>query len=109
MKSHQKINHFPGMSSLSRKNTLAKNIRKMQEGYEEEYSFLPKTWLLPQDLSPFKRFLTEARSSGRRKVFIVKPEAGSQGRGIYISHSDSEFRFNDPCVVQLYISRPLLF
>jgi tubulin polyglutamylase TTLL6/13 len=30
MKSHQKINHFPGMSTLSRKNTLAKNMRKMQ-------------------------------------------------------------------------------
>ena len=34
MRSHQKINHFPGMSTLSRKNTLAKNIRKMLEGFE---------------------------------------------------------------------------
>ena len=30
MQSHQKINHFPGMYILSRKNNLAKNILKMQ-------------------------------------------------------------------------------
>lgn len=30
LQSHQKINHFPGMSTLSRKNNLAKNLVKMQ-------------------------------------------------------------------------------
>ena len=30
MQSHQKINHFPGMNTLSRKNNLAKNMAKMQ-------------------------------------------------------------------------------
>ena len=29
MKTHQKINHFPGMFSLSRKNYLARNLTKM--------------------------------------------------------------------------------
>ena len=30
MEQHQKINHFPGMSVLSRKNLLAKNLYRMQ-------------------------------------------------------------------------------
>lgn len=34
MMSHQKINHFPGMNILSRKNNLAKNIFKMQYKYD---------------------------------------------------------------------------
>jgi tubulin polyglutamylase TTLL6/13 len=29
MKAHQKINHFPGMYTLSRKNYLARNLIKM--------------------------------------------------------------------------------
>jgi tubulin polyglutamylase TTLL6/13 len=54
MQSHQKINHFPGMSVLSRKNNLAKNIYKMQLAFPEHYSFAPKTFLLPEDLSLFR-------------------------------------------------------
>lgn len=30
MNSHQKTNHFPGMNTLHRKNTLAKNLQRMQ-------------------------------------------------------------------------------
>lgn len=73
MKSHQKINHFPGMMTLSRKNTLAKNIKAMQESFESEYDFFPRTWLLPQDINYFKKYLTESRAAHRQKFFIVKP------------------------------------
>ena len=31
MKSYQKINHFPGMFNLSRKNYLARNLNKMKK------------------------------------------------------------------------------
>lgn len=47
MSQHQKVNHFPGMNTLSRKNTLARNLKKMQEIFPEEYQFFPKTFLLP--------------------------------------------------------------
>jgi tubulin polyglutamylase TTLL6/13 len=33
MKIYQKINHFPGMFQLSRKNYLARNIAKMHKKY----------------------------------------------------------------------------
>ena len=65
MKPHQKINHFPGMTTLSRKNTLAKNIKKMQESFETEYNFFPYTWLLPQDINLFKKYISEVRSQNK--------------------------------------------
>jgi tubulin polyglutamylase TTLL6/13 len=30
---HQKINHFPGMYSLARKNHLGRNLNKMQKQF----------------------------------------------------------------------------
>ena len=47
LKPHQKINHFPGMFTLSRKNYLARNLIKMEKKFPAEYNFFPKTWVLP--------------------------------------------------------------
>ena len=35
MKHYQKINHFPGMFTLSRKNYLARNLIKMEKMFPE--------------------------------------------------------------------------
>ena len=53
MKPYQRINHFPGMYALARKNHLAKNLKKMQVKHPEYYKFFPETWLLPTDLKEF--------------------------------------------------------
>jgi tubulin polyglutamylase TTLL6/13 len=87
MQSHQKINHFPGMSVLSRKNNLAKNLYKMQAAYPQHYSYAPKTFLLPADLSLLRAYYNDARRRGVVKTFIVKPEASCQGRGIFLTQS----------------------
>ena len=50
MKSYQRTNHFPGMYALARKNLLAKNLIAMQKYFPQDFSFFPRTWLLPQDL-----------------------------------------------------------
>ncbi len=47
MKHYQKINHFPGMFNLSRKNYLARNLVKMSKAFSNDYDFYPKTWVLP--------------------------------------------------------------
>lgn len=39
--------------------------------YPEEFSFVPKTWVLPQDAQDFKN-----QFFGPKKTFIVKPAAG---------------------------------
>jgi tubulin polyglutamylase TTLL6/13 len=45
----QKINHFPGMITLHRKNNLAKNLYRMQELDPDSYNFFPITFMLPSD------------------------------------------------------------
>ena len=49
MQPFQKVNHFPGMFNLSRKNYLTRNISRMQRSFPEEYDFYPKTWSLPYE------------------------------------------------------------
>ena len=41
MQPYQRINHFPGMPSLSHKHNLSRNLKKMYKLYENEYDFFP--------------------------------------------------------------------
>ena len=41
MKPYQRINHFPGMHILCRKNLFARNMQRMQKKFPEEYDFFP--------------------------------------------------------------------
>ena len=54
LKLFQKINHFPGMLHLARKDTLASNLTKMKRIFPEEYDFFPPSWVLPADYSSFR-------------------------------------------------------
>jgi tubulin polyglutamylase TTLL6/13 len=47
MEPHQKINHFPGMFNLSRKNLMGRYLMKMRKKFPQHYSFFPLTWMLP--------------------------------------------------------------
>lgn len=53
MKFYQRINHYPGMIALARKNYLARNFSKMQKFFPKDYSFFPRTWLLPSEFGEF--------------------------------------------------------
>lgn len=110
-----RINHFPGMNNaLARKSRLARNLLRMQRILPKEFSFIPPTWVLPDDLSDLsKRF----GSSGEAKaIYIVKPDHLCQGRGIFlttelekIKKSVADWREKDQTVVvQRYITRPML-
>lgn len=104
MKRFQKINHFPGMLEICRKDLLARNLIRMQRMFPRDYNFFPKTWCFPADLGDA---ITYAKLR-RNKTFILKPEAGSQGRGIIITKSLKDIRPCDRGICQVYISRPLL-
>ena len=47
MQPYQKVNQYPGMYVVTRKNYLARNLMKMQRAFPTEYKFFPKTWLIP--------------------------------------------------------------
>lgn len=99
MEINQKINHFPGMYTLSRKNTLAQNLNTMQKAFPEEYNFFPETWILPKDHFDLK-------NRAKFNVLIVKPESSCQGKGILLVKRLEDLP--EKCVAQRYIMRPFL-
>lgn len=72
------------MSQLSRKALLATNLKRMQKAFPESYSFFPLTFILPQDVQILKKYQERMKLKGNRPTFIIKPEVGCQGRGIYL-------------------------
>lgn len=76
MKAYQRVNHFPGMYALARKDHLARNLKKMLQRFPDEYKLFPKTWLLPSEYGDFrKQFKQDTKGKAGRKTFISKPEA----------------------------------
>ncbi|OAF68687.1 hypothetical protein A3Q56_03559, partial [Intoshia linei] len=49
MKRYQKINHFPGMSEICRKDLLARNLNRLYKQFPSDYNIYPKTWCLPAE------------------------------------------------------------
>lgn len=78
------------MSVISRKNTLALTLARMKEHFPLDYHFFPRTFLLPNDSVKLSQYFSEARRRGLAKTFIVKPEAGCQGRGIFLTQNPAE-------------------
>lgn len=44
---YQKVNMYPGMYVITKKNYLARNLMRMQKCFPDEYNFFPRTWVLP--------------------------------------------------------------
>eukprot|EP00826_Nyctotherus_ovalis_P036759 TRINITY_DN3287_c0_g3_i5.p1 TRINITY_DN3287_c0_g3~~TRINITY_DN3287_c0_g3_i5.p1 ORF type:complete len:587 (+),score=116.04 TRINITY_DN3287_c0_g3_i5:139-1899(+) len=103
LRPYQKVNHFPGMEALYRKNLLARNLNRMRRMYPEEYDFFPSSWVLPVEWGEFRR-----QFNGKNKTFIVKPEAGSQGKGIFLTRHWANIDPEEHYVVQRYLGNPYL-
>jgi tubulin polyglutamylase TTLL6/13 len=103
MKKSQKVNHFPGMFEISRKNCLAKNLNRFRESFPNDYDFYPSTWLIPQEILKLK-----SHFKGACPTLIVKPEASSQGKGIFIVDRWEELQNLKNSIAQVYINNPLL-
>uniref|UniRef100_G3WJW3 Tubulin tyrosine ligase like 6 n=1 Tax=Sarcophilus harrisii TaxID=9305 RepID=G3WJW3_SARHA len=104
MKSHQKINHFPGMSEICRKDLLARNMSRMIKLFPKEFHFFPKTWCLPADWGDLQNY----SRSKKFKTFICKPDSGCQGRGIFVTRSVRDIKPGEDMICQLYISKPFI-
>ncbi|XP_023210125.1 tubulin polyglutamylase TTLL4-like isoform X2 [Centruroides sculpturatus] len=101
----QKINHFPGSFNLGRKDHLWLNIVRMQCIHnEEEFSFMPDTYVLPEDLIKLRQVWREEN----KILWIVKPPASARGIGVDVIYKWAHVPKTHPAVVQKYISRPFL-
>ncbi|OMJ66741.1 hypothetical protein SteCoe_36318 [Stentor coeruleus] len=101
-KSFQRINHFPGMYAVARKDHLGKNLKAMKSMFPGHFNYFPQTWVLPRDFNDLKTQFSNKRS----KTYICKPEASSQGRGIFLTRRLEDIP--EKCVVQRYLHKPYL-
>ena len=122
------------MVEAVRKISLGRSLDNMRFLFPEEYGFHPKSWFLPQQFQEFADAVRSINSSiphghrhyqqhtatsfpsndsvnaKKRPVYIVKPDEGSQGEGIYLIQDPKEYNFTSDKrhIVQEYISDPLL-
>ncbi|NXU34506.1 TTL11 polyglutamylase, partial [Drymodes brunneopygia] len=109
------VNKFPGMMETVRKITLSRAMRTMQDLFPLEYNFYPRSWILPEELPLFVAEVQMMKDNNPswKPTFIVKPDGGCQGDGIYLIKDPSDIRLTGsiqsrPAVVQEYICKPLL-
>ena len=60
--------------------------------------------MLPVELTDFVSVLSKNKS----KTYIVKPEASSQGRGIYLARKPEDLIETDHYIAQQYLNKPFL-
>ena len=107
---HVRVNHFPRFYELTRKNLLAKNLKRfvklkkssnsvdpeLLNNIEDLMSFFPTTYDLPDQWHMFvEEFKKEKLKVGyddgkidgkklKKPIWIMKPISKSQGRGIFL-------------------------
>lgn len=116
----QLVNHFPNHFELTRKDLMVKNIKRYRKELERESTalpgtldFVPVTYTLPADYSLFVEEFRRQSSA----MWILKPSARAQGKGIFIINKLSQIkrwasakvdRSRDSYVISKYIDNPLL-
>merc|ERR1711924_354275 len=101
----QRVNHFPGSSELTRKDRICVHFDRMAQRFSsDDFNFLPQTFVLPRQID---QFLNAYQSSNN--LWIVKPNASAQGKGIFILRDLDELPTdeNEIAVVSRYVHNPL--
>lgn len=127
VRDNQILNHFPNFYELTRKDAMAKNIKKykkqlIKEGKNVDHlDFVPLTYILPQDMSGFIEEFKKLPNA----LWILKPSNKCQGQGITLVNKSSKIKkinfiskiinenytnvvVNDSYVISKYIDNPLL-
>ncbi|XP_011677514.1 tubulin polyglutamylase ttll6 isoform X1 [Strongylocentrotus purpuratus] len=104
MKKYQKVNHFPGMTEICRKDLLGRNMTRLLKLFPKDYAIFPRTWVLPADYGDYQAFCRTKKN----KTYICKPESGCQGKGIFITKNPKDIKPGEHMVCQQYLSKPFL-
>jgi len=100
----QRVNHFPGSTELTRKDRLWMNFRDMAQTFGgDTFDFVPQTFVLPGQMQEFLDCYQK-----RGGLWIVKPNASSRGRGIFVLRDVADLPVDEPSVVSRYVENPLL-
>ncbi|CAE7565587.1 Ttll5 [Symbiodinium natans] len=103
MNEFQRVNHFPGSTELTRKDRLWVNFRDMAQTFGDAFDFVPQTFVLPGQM---QEFLDCYQKKGG--LWIVKPNASSRGRGIFVLRDVADLPIDEMSVVSRYVENPLL-
>ena len=102
---YQRMNHFPRSNELTRKDLLYKNLSKLKESFPgTKFDFLPESYILPNEFT----FLKDKMDKNPNQVWIIKPVASSQGRGIFLTKNINEIPNNFSMIASRYINNPFL-
>ena len=124
---NQILSHFPNFYELTRKDLMAKKIKKYKKYLLkdnkciEHLNFLPITYVLPQDMSIFIEEFKRYPNS----LWILKPSNKCQDQGITlvnktsklkkinfnnktITENNTQITINDTYVISKYIDNPFL-
>ncbi|KAM7368392.1 hypothetical protein PAMP_014614 [Pampus punctatissimus] len=106
----QRLNHHPKTVGITRKDCLARNLRRMRATFGSAlYDFSPTAFILPNDFTRFLAEYNKLRLSSEQSVYwICKPVDLSRGRGIFIFENIKDLVYDCSVIVQRYISNPLL-
>lgn len=86
---------FPGSHLITRKDNLAMRMQKMRLQFPNDFDFTPASFVLPRDNALFLAELSRLKSNNNNNatadaaIFIGKPPASSQGRGVFLFRADS--------------------
>ncbi|PKU41536.1 hypothetical protein llap_8160 [Limosa lapponica baueri] len=111
IKPWQRLNHYPEAVRITRKDFLARHLKRMKGAYGSAlYEFSPMAFIMPNDYVKFiAEYSKERQSVGRRPSYwICKPVDLSRGRGILIFQDIKDLVYDCAVIVQKYISNPLL-
>lgn len=108
LQNYQRINHFPGMGEICRKDFLARNMTKMIKSRPLDYTFVPRTWIFPSEYTQFQNYVKELKKKRKQKTFIIKPANGAMGHGISLIRNGDKIPSQDHLIVQEYIEKPFL-
>ena len=104
-------NFFLGMREIVCKAKFAYLLNRLQSLFPKHYTFYPRTWIALQEM------MTEVIKLSAKELnsmtFIVKPDGGSEGRGIFLLQGLKQletlyFQITESVVIQKYISNPYL-
>ncbi|KAM9354939.1 putative tubulin polyglutamylase TTLL2 [Pholidichthys leucotaenia] len=106
----QRLNHHPKTVGITRKDCLARNLRRMRATFGAAlYDFSPTAFILPNDYTSFLSEYNKLHLTRGKSVFwICKPVDLSRGKGIFIFEDIRELVYDCSVIVQRYVSHPLL-